>query len=282
MMQHRQMTHIPDLRFVNVSDLVLHEHHDVTRSEPLAERLLQDGILKNPPIVAPLGNHTLRYVVLDGANRTTAARKLGLPHLVVQVVDYESPDIHLSSWYHALAACSHDRVVQALSSVQGIAIAEMNLLRARAALARREIISYIVWDDGHVDAIEGGQTLSERVGLLNAMVDAYEQCATIYRTQIEQIDDVRQYHAGVVAVVVFPRYEPAEIIELARNNERLPAGITRHVIPCRALRINIPLTRLTEDRPLADKNAWLTDWLREKLNRKEARYYQESTWLFDE
>ena len=43
----------------------------------------------------------------------------------------------------------------------------------------------------------------------------------------------------------------------------LPAGITRHVIPQRALRLNIPLHILQQDRPLEEKN----DWLHEKIKR---------------
>lgn len=282
MAQAHQEIHIPALRFVNVSDLVLHEQHDPARSIPLAERLVRDGVLRNPPVVAPLGNGDARYVVLDGANRSTAARMLKLPHLVVQVVHYEDPALQLSTWYHTVTACPHDAFASALSSVRAVVISPTRLLRARAALARREIISYVVWIDGHVDAIEGGRTLAERVELLNAVVDAYKACAVIYRTQTDDVGKAQQHYADVMAVVTFPRYEPAEIIELARNDIRLPAGITRHVIPCRALRINVPLAKLAEDAPLEDKNAWLADDVHQKLAQKKARHYEESTWLFDE
>jgi len=39
---------------------------------------------------------------------------------------------------------------------------------------------------------------------------------------------------------------------------------------------------LADNRPLHEKNAWLQDWLRTKLVKQEVRYYQESTYLFDE
>ena len=83
-------------------------------------------------------------------------------------------------------------------------------------------------------------------------------------------------------LVVFPRYEPAEIIDLARVGARLPAGITRHVIPRRALRINFPMSVLREERSLPEKNAWLKEWMKQKIALKEVRFYQESTFLFDE
>lgn len=278
----RYEMHIPTLRFVGVDDLVLHEHHDDTRSLPLVERLQRDGVLKNPPVVASLGPGDSRYVVLDGANRSTAARMLRLRHLVVQVVDYEDPHLELSTWYHAVTGCSRAGLASTLADVPGVTISETSLLKARAALARREIISYLAWGDGQVSAIAGGQNLAERVARLNAVVDAYKHKVTIYRTQTDHVEEIRQYYENVIAAVVFPHYEPAEILELARNGYRLPAGITRHVIPCRALRINVPLARLSEDAPVEDKNAWLAAWIRQKLADKEARHYQESTWLFDE
>jgi hypothetical protein len=39
---------------------------------------------------------------------------------------------------------------------------------------------------------------------------------------------------------------------------------------------------LAEDKTLGEKNDWLQAWLRKKLADKEIRFYQESTWLFDE
>ena len=97
---------LPDLRFVPVEALVPHEQHDEQRLQSLVERLRGQAVLKNPPIVTPLsaeGAKEARYVVLDGANRATAARVAGLPHVVVQVVRYDDPAVELSTWCHALA-----------------------------------------------------------------------------------------------------------------------------------------------------------------------------------
>src|SRR5207253_9396 len=59
----------PDLRIVRLDRLVEHEYNDEQRTTPLAQRLKVEGLLKNPPIVAPLEDgDDPRYVVLDGAN----------------------------------------------------------------------------------------------------------------------------------------------------------------------------------------------------------------------
>src|SRR5262249_2656108 len=96
---------LPELRFVPTEAVFPHEYHDAQRSQPLVQRLRETGVLKNPPIVTQVGDGMRvepRYVVLDGANRSTAARAAGWPHLLVQVVRYESPAVELNTWYHAL------------------------------------------------------------------------------------------------------------------------------------------------------------------------------------
>ena len=272
---------IPKLQFVAAGDLMLHEQHDASRTDPLAERLRRDRVLKNPPVVAPVYGDR-RFVVLDGANRSTALAQMGIPHVVVQVVDYQDPELVLDTWYHLAAEIPPEIFSSAIQNISGIAFDQVPLMEARAALARRDALAYVVYPGGDVLMARGESDLHVRAELLNALVDAYRYRSRIYRVNTDQLDQHLSYYENVAALIVFPRYSPAEIIELARNGARLPAGITRHVIPRRALRLNIPLEKLAEDKPLEEKNHWLLAWLRHKLANKEIRYYAESTWLFDE
>jgi hypothetical protein len=272
---------IPKLQFVAVGDLVLHEQHDASRSNPLAERLRRDRMLKNPPVVAPI-NEDGRFVVLDGANRSTALAQMAIPHAVVQVVDYEDPELVLDTWYHLVAEIPPEAFSDEIQKIPGITFDRALLMQARAALARRSALAYVVCLNGDVLVARGEEDLHVRANLLNALVDAYRYRSRIYRVNTDQIHQHLPYYQNVAALIVFPRYSPAEIIELARKGARLPAGITRHVIPRRALRLNIPLEKLIEDKTLEEKNQWLQAWVRRKLSNKEIRYYAESTWLFDE
>jgi hypothetical protein len=274
-------TKIPTLQFVATSDLVLHEQHDASRTAPLSERLQNDGFLKNPPVVAPIPGNG-RFVVLDGANRSTALARLGMPHVVVQIVDYEDPDLVLDSWHHLVAEIPPDEFAAAIQSIPNITLDPTDLLSARAALARRHALAYLVCPNGDVLIVGGEGDLHGQAALLNSLVDVYRYRSRIYRVSTDQLDYLKPYYRNVIALVVFPRYVPAEIIELARSGAKLPAGITRHIIPRRALRLNVPLTKLVENKTLAEKNDWLQAWLRKKLADKEIRFYEESTWLFDE
>ncbi len=272
---------MPVLRFIPVEDLVPHEQADQVRTEPLVERLRTDGILKNPPVVAPIPNEP-RYVVLDGANRVEAARRLGLPHLVVQVVDYEDPRLVVDAWIHVVSGESPESFFTAVRGIEGLALEPSERLHARAELARRQALAYLICPRGDIYLVRAEGDLYRRTSLLNLLVDIYKSRFRFYRTTTDQLDQILPYYEQVIAVVVFPRYEPAEIIELARNGARLPAGITRHIIPYRALRINIPLEILAAPLSLEEKNAWLAEWFRRKLREREIRIYEESVVIFDE
>ena len=279
-MQRRQ-PELPDLRVVPVADLLLHEQHDAQRSEPLLQRLRVDGVLKNPPIVAPISGEQ-RYVVLDGANRVTATRSIGLAHIVVQVVDYEDPELLLDTWHHLVSGLSSELFRDTLRGLKGVRFEPAEMLHAQAQLDRREVLAVIQYPQGQAWTVHAAGNLHERTQHLNDIVDLYKQHGRIFRANSNQLATLLPYHDEIAALVVFPRFTPAEIVDLARVGACLPAGITRHLIPRRALRINLPLELLASDETLAQKNAWLAQWIRQKVTSKAARYYQESTFLFDE
>lgn len=281
MTNRQRQPEIPDLRVVAVAELLLHEQHDAQRSEPLVQRLRADGVLKNPPIVARIGNEP-RYVVLDGANRVTAARTLGLAHLVVQVVDYEDPELILGTWHHLINGLSGAHFKRLIEAVPKVTLEISNLMQTRAQLARREILAFVQYPQGEVCALRAAGDLHQRIECLNEIVDRYKMAGQIFRANTDHLPSLLSLYDHITALVVFPSFAPAEIIDLARVGACLPAGITRHLIPRRALRINLPLTVLGNGGSLAEKNEWLADWMKQKVASKTVRYYQESTFLFDE
>ena len=277
---------LPDLRFVPVESLVPHEQHDEQRLQALVHRIREQAVLKNPPVVAPLaanGQKGIRYVVLDGANRATAARAAGLPHMVVLVVRYAEPDVQLSTWYHALGQFPRAELENALRSVPGLESQSAQRMPARALVARREALAFVAYEDGTTTTLHGGHDITGRNALLNAVVDLYRDRGHFYRVTTDTVDQARVGHPDITAVVVFPHFEPAEILELATSGARLPAGITRHLIRWRVLRLNVPLDQLADtDHSLEEKNSWLENWIREKLSSRQVRFYEEPTVLFDE
>jgi L-serine kinase (ATP) / ParB family transcriptional regulator, heme-responsive regulator len=275
----------PDLRILPLNRLVEHEFNDMQRTLPLAQRLEAEGLLKNPPIVCPIGDGDPRFVVLDGANRTMSLNSLGYPHVLAQVVKYEEPYVTLTTWHHLISGLASEEFIRALGSVEGIDLFSIDYLHARAALARRECLIYIMLADEKVFVARPkipGLFVHEQNQLLNALVNTYKERGRLHRAMTDSLEEARHLYPDLTGLVVFPTYDAFEVLALARDGELLPTGLTRHLIQGRVLRVNYPLSELKSDEPLDVKNVRLKEWLRRKMASKEVRFYGETTYLFDE
>jgi len=272
---------LPVLKIVPVASLVVHEYTDQVRIDGLVERLEKDKLLKNPPIVAPIPG-TPHYVVLDGANRTSALAQAGCRDAVVQVVDYNDPDLELVVWNHLVAAPTADEVTEPLRQIVGLRMRRVSAEMARGLLTNRGVLASVTRVDGPVVVLEGGLNLEAEAELLNQIVSSYHGRLRYHRVKSDELKCLLPYYDGAAALFAYPCFRPDEITYLAARGGRLPAGITRHVIPQRALRLNIPLHVLQQERPLEEKNDWLHEKIKRHLVRREIRFYQEPTVLFDE
>src|SRR5215475_14521965 len=136
---------LPDLRIVPLDSLVPHEEHDAQRSDPLIERIRAAGTWLNPPVVAPMGDG--RFVILDGANRHYALGALGYQYILVQVVNYETNEVELGTWQHIISGMTPFEFLRHVREIPNLAVECRDLLSARAALARREVLAYAVLQD---------------------------------------------------------------------------------------------------------------------------------------
>jgi hypothetical protein len=281
-MSHRP-TDIPQLIILPADAPVLHEEVDARRVEPLVERLRTDQVLKNPPIAAAMNGAAGiqgRYVILDGANRTTALWKLEAAHHLVQVVNYS--EVELDTWGHLITGIPQVVFDHSLAK-SGLELEATNRQDARERLARREIAASITYPDGHAFVVHGAGSLASETEALRRLAAVYNGRSVIHRVKTDHLADLLDYYDDVTALVRFPAYTPDDILRLADDGHKLPTGITRHVIHGRALRVNLPLSILMdEERTTEQKNEWLHEWTKEKLACREIRYYQESTFLFDE
>jgi hypothetical protein len=277
----RDSTVLPDLRMLPSARLVTHEDCDPRRVEKLSQRIKQEGVFKHPPIVAEIPG-TADYVVLDGANRTTAVQSLGMPHIVAQLVNYAEPEVILDTWYHVVAGMAIEDFEQALNQVSGLELSPASLEAARLALAGHQAAAYLVCESGVRIARNTSGLLRPDVSLLNKIVSAYRGRADIFRASNDNWEIQKPYYPGITALVIFPRLAPGDVIEAARSGVKAPTGITRHIISPRALNINIPLWVLAVDWPLAQKETWLYDWIMERMASDAIRYYSETTFTYNE
>lgn len=274
---------LPQLAFLPVECLIIHESHDKQRTPPLIERLRASGVFRNPPVVSPLLDDSGRYMVLDGANRTTALQMMGYPHALVQIVQNGDPALKLENWNHVVWGISP---AEFLRDIRGLP--EISLVDSEEGNPEPDL-----WGDCGLALIQlpGGKPYSictsccellKRIDQLNAIVDCYKNRAHLDRTYERRIEPLEGIYPDLSGLVVFPQFDVKDVMNLAGEGYLLPAGITRFTVSPRALHLNYPLEELSADRPLEEKNEALQRWIQERIARKGVRYYAEATVLFDE
>ncbi len=266
---------LPDLAFVPVEDVLLHEECDPDRVARLCRRLEEEGVLKNPPVAARLGS---RVVVLDGANRTEALRALGARTIFLQRVDYGDPGVELRTWWHLITEAAPDlegRLRRLLP------LERMGDGEAVRALEAGRILAYL-WLQGRTFALPRGTSLEEDAARLRGLVRAYRTEGRIHRVLGQDPEQLAREYGELGMLVAFPPFTKQEILEMAQNGIKLPTGVTRHVIPGRALRVNVPLERMRSGESPEALEAWLREWVQQKVLNHQVRYYAEPTFLFDE
>jgi phosphoglycerate dehydrogenase-like enzyme len=267
------------LEVVPVEHVTPHEEIDDKRVERLMGRLKDDAKLINPPIVTLWHG---RYVILDGATRFTALKRLDYPHLIVQVVDADRDDFELHTWYHVISDTRPiAELLRHLQEIEGVKFTELSADELQSVFKRDGALCYFLDRDNNAVLAEvyPGR---ERLAVMRELVSRYTAWGQVERTLNTDLSRLRAQFPEMTAVAIFPQFEPEKVFEAASEDRLLPAGLTRFIIPGRILRLNADLDRLKADEPLPAKRAWFNQFLAEKLARSRLRYYQEPVILLDE
>jgi hypothetical protein len=272
---------IPTLKILPLDRLILHEDHDLQRTLPLVAKLRAQGILRNPPIVMPLTDGSGRYMVLDGANRVTSLRELEFPHTVAQVVEVSNQHVNLQTWNHIVWGMDANTLVSSLRKVNGIQLTKVDPLKSLDAPKYMPL--QIRLSDGSFYILEESPSdLATHIDTLHQIVNTYKTRASIDRTSQTLIDSLKKIYPDLTALVIFPRFKIKTVLKLAAQDIVVPTGITRFTVSPRALHLNYPLHELSSGKPIEYKEAYLQQWVEERVKNKGVRHYTEATFLFDE
>lgn len=278
-------TYLSRISIVPLTRCVAHEGVVTRWVDKLAANLLDEGVMKNPIIVtAPRRGG--RRIVIDGMHRFAALRQLGIPHVVVFEVDYESPTIQLAGW---AALTLRSLAVRALLSElyvrQGYRLrtAPSILAAQRAVDVRRAVLAAF---DGHRVVLV--QPVARRAPV--------EECVTVSQ-QLDTALDVGDYHplyvadshalgdfrqTGAQSLFIRPHYTKREILTRTLAGKIFPRKSTRHVIPDRPLRVDVDLPILRAKISLAAKNKLLQERLHWCYEADRVRYYPEPVLVFSD
>lgn len=267
---------LPELHIVGLDDVVLHEDPDMERVARLVDRFSADGILKNPPVVGRSKGH--RRVVLDGANRVTALRKLGYSHVLVQEMDLFDPGLSLETWHHAVEGLPAEKLLDHAESIEGVTLSPSD----RDPGEDPSHIARFRFPDGTSIGVQGAANLDERVVQLHSLTKSYHRFAQFDRVSYTNLDDLKRNYRNFTALLSFRPFTLEDLQDLTHWDRRVPSGVTRILLPKRALRFNLQLEMLRAGLSLEDKESWLQQTILEKVADKSIRFYREPTFFFDE
>ena len=271
----------PTLRILPLESLILHEDHDRQRALPLAAKLRAAGVLRNPPIVMPLADDSDRFMVLDGANRVTSLRELEFPHIVAQVVEVSNPNVNLQTWNHVIWGMKTRTFMSRLRRIKELELVKINPRKSVDA-PKYVPVQVRMPDGGFYMLREQPSDLPTHITTLHKIVNVYKTSASLDRTSQTLIDTFKHIYPDLTALIIFPHFKIKTVLKLAAGHIMLPTGITRFTVSPRALHLNYPLHELSSGKPVEYKQAYLQEWVEERVKNKGVRLYSEATFLFDE
>lgn len=271
---------LPKLSIVPISNIVFHEEPDLERSAKLIESIRKENRLKNPPVVAThAGNNN--YILLDGANRLTALQELHIPDVLVQHIDLFDPGLIFLHWHHAVEKFTREAFLEKIHSLPDITITK-SPTNQLINNENGDLLCQIQFADQSVYSVHAHTELFQRVKDLRNITDIYKGFQYMDRVSYTNLEHLKANYPRFCALIVFRKLEKDELVQVTNQGMRIPSGITRIIMPKRALRINVPLDILRFDVSIDQKNYWLQNRINEQIRDKSIRFYHEPTFLFDE
>jgi len=265
------------LAVVPLDKVIPHELIDPRRVANLIEKINASDVFTNPPIVVPSKDY---YVVLDGATRVSSFKKLGFPHIIVQVLK-DRDTYKLDTWFHVIRKIDIETLLNLLNDLPEITMVKSDLKTVQAEMVEHGGLCYLQTMDKAVYHIQP-KGEANHLDALNKLTDTYIQASHVTRALHDDIDTLLNEFPDLTGVVAFPVYTLDQVLQITEAGNVMPAGITRSIINGRVMRLNADKEYLRSDIDLDEKNKWLYDMIMEKLSRDQARYYAEPIYLLDE
>jgi hypothetical protein len=236
------------ITLVEVDKLYIHEEIIPKILSSLVEKIKNDGVWIDPIIV-----DEKTMIVLDGVHRVAAAEKLGFKYIPVCLVDYDNPSIELHTWSRVFKPTRRESGViidylevflRALnaSSYRSIHIPSLDI--GFKMLNRRDLLGVLIYGK----RIIGLKTPSRDIKIIYDHVKRIENIAVNKGFTIEyytEQDALSQAKIAEGITLIPPTIKKDEVRAIVLRGEVFAHKATRHVIPTRPLRINIPLKWLT-------------------------------------
>jgi len=269
-----------DLKLLRIADIKLHETTETKRMRRIFDRIASSKYLMNPVIV---GLHKSEYILIDGANRLSSLEEIGCKLAIAQIIDYSNPKIKLRTWNHLIYNISLDVFLKYFDSVK-IKYKEVKISQAEAKL--KNGINHIVISDistGKSFLATLPKQFDKIITIINSITKLYFNIYPFDRSEEEiRLSDVIKYTRKNGVILQFPRFKKHDVITASAGKNKIPAGITRHLLINRVLHIRYEINKLRNDNDISEKTDELKKYLISKIDNNKVRQYRESVIVFDE
>jgi hypothetical protein len=270
------------LEVISIKDILVHEELDPSNSKELVDFLKKSQNLSNPIIVASLGEK--KYIQLDGMNRIYSFKTLGLKTITAQIVDYNNQEeIELSSWLHILKGDIKE-FLNFIKEDKSLVISQGKMDQVGHRYIKEKDfgrLCTIITSKKEVFFISTGGNFSEKIKRMNYIVYFYKKNISRgvlpYTLNHDNVKVFFKQYPDDNIIIIFPTFTPQQIIESAKSGVLLPTGITRHLVKCRVLNINLPLSLFNNKKSLKEQN----EEQDKILLQKRSRLYEEATINFE-
>ncbi len=275
-------TDIFQLQIVPIEDIYVHEEYDQSRAFPLVEGLKKEQQLINPIIVAAITGG--KYIQLDGMNRYSAFKMLGLKSILCQIIDYNDQEsVELSSWSHLFYG-EKEKLFNFLTTDLNLTVKQGKFEFVGHRYIKEEgtgRLCTLCTKDGLVYLVSSNGNLTEKIEKLNRVVSYYAK--QIVRDVLPphpnrgDVDFLFSEHQNTNMMIIFPTFTRHQIVDIVKKDRLFPSGVTRHIIRRRCLNIKAPLSLFDPKDSVEVQN----ENLEKILSNRSFRIYEEPTVYFE-
>lgn len=269
-----------ELELLKIKDIKLHETTEFNRLRNIYGRIAGSKHLMNPVIV---GRFNKELILIDGANRLSTLKEIGCKLAIAQVIDYKNKKIKLKRWHHLIYDLDISKLISFCNKLN-LKYSFIGYQRG-AKILKEKFNHILVSSINNNDSIliKLPRNFRELIETLNDFTRMYFTDFIFDRSEEEiTINDLRKYTRRNGILIEFPHFTKKQIVEIANNHDRLPAGITRHILDNRVLHVRYEISKLMDDKNLEQKKEELKKYLLNKIDSNKVRQYRESVIVFDE
>lgn len=214
------------LKIRQVKDLYSHEQVIAYNLKRLKESMLNIGHLVDPLVVDEKTG-----VVLDGNHRLKVLEIIECPYAACQVVDYQSDEIGVTTWYPVA-----DIPPEKMLKLDSIKHEKVDIEEGRKAVD--DLRSPFMVRHG-----QEAYLLNPGSYKMKEMIEEQKYILSLFNGSLEYIpgEDIETQLKDGRSVLYRRSYTKEEIIKTAQGHNPLPPKSTRHLIPGRIIRLNMKL-----------------------------------------